>query len=296
MPFYTPLRYPGGKRKLANYFKLLAEENNLLGANYVEPFAGGAAVALSLLIDGFVQEAWINDIDPGIFAFWRCVKEAPEELCRRLRNVDISVTEWKRQRAVQDAQGAEWPDLAFSTLFLNRTNRSGIIRGGIVGGKEQKGELRLDARFNRVELVARIERIADRAGDIRVTCMDACELLRAIKETTERTFLFLDPPYYRERTQLYRDDYDASDHGALAAMIRSVRLPWVLTYNNCMEMRGLYRGMRIIAYDLNYAAALRYKGSEIMIFSRHLLPPNVSTPVLVPFTELRSGSRRSERK
>src|SRR3954465_9221133 len=201
MPFYTPLRYPGGKRKLVNYFKLLVGKNDLLGGRYVEPFAGGAAVAIALLLDGLVREAWINDIDPGIYSFWRCVKEHPEELCRRVRGVPINMDEWQRQRVIQNAENPDWLDLAFSTLFLNRTNRSGIIQGGIIGGKGQKGELRLDARFNRRELVARIERIADKADKLSVSCMDARNVIKDL-EWTKASFFFLDPPYYRNRTKL----------------------------------------------------------------------------------------------
>lgn len=293
MPFYTPLRYPGGKRKLANYFKLLVGKNDFLGGSYVEPFAGGAAVAVSLLLDGFIGDAWINDIDPGIFSFWTCVKESSEELCRRIQGASVSMDEWRRQREVQSAERPDCIDLAFSTLFLNRTNRSGIVRGGVIGGKEQNGAFKIDARFNRRELVARIERIAGKADRLRVTCMDARDLLKEIRSSASlaSALLFLDPPYYLNRAKLYKDDYEAADHNGLAQDLRALNIPWILTYDNCLEIRRLYRGMRCVTYDLHYAAARRYQGAEVMVFSRGLKIPEVPTPVLVPDRDIRAIRR-----
>jgi DNA adenine methylase len=282
VPFYTPLRYPGGKRKLVNYFKLLFQNNDLLGGRYVEPFAGGAAVAIALLLDGFVSEVWINDIDPGIYSFWLCVKNSPEELCRRLHDAVVTVDEWERQRVVQSVEDPDRLDLAFSTLFLNRTNRSGVIRGGIIGGRRQSGALRLDVRFNRRELIARIERIADKSKSLHVSGIDAQEVIKELAPSTLPTLIFLDPPYYRNKTKLYRDDYISSDHQSLATTIRNLDIPWALTYNNCTEICELYRGLRSLTYDLHYAAARRYQGSEVMFFSGHLELPQVNTPALIP--------------
>jgi DNA adenine methylase len=281
VPFYTPLRYPGGKRKLVNYFKRLFEINGFTGGKYVEPFAGGAAVALALLLDGYAREVWINDVDPGIYSFWLCVKEAPEELCRKIRDVAINMDEWYRQKAVQDAESPDFVDLAFSTLFLNRTNRSGIIRGGVIGGKGQEGGLKLDVRFNRENLIARIEKIADKADRLSISCIDALALLKEISSDKAEILIFLDPPYYLKRNQLYRDDYSQSDHEALAEIVRNLDLPWVLTYNNCQDVQLLYSGMPTLVYDLHYAAARRYQGSEIMVFSNHIKAPNVPSPALL---------------
>ncbi|HAY93871.1 DNA adenine methylase, partial [Shewanella sp.] len=81
MAFYTPLRYPGGKGKLAYYLKALIQENNLLDCHYIEPFAGGAGVAFELLMQEYVRKVTINDIDPAIHAFWFSVLNHTDEFC-----------------------------------------------------------------------------------------------------------------------------------------------------------------------------------------------------------------------
>src|SRR5688500_14936336 len=120
--FLSPLRYPGGKRKLANFIRLLYYENNLLDGEYAELYAGGASVALSLLYGEFVTRVHINDIDPAVAAFWSVTLESTEELIKRIRDVAVNVTEWERQRSVQESKAPDPVDLAFSTFFLNRTN------------------------------------------------------------------------------------------------------------------------------------------------------------------------------
>lgn len=69
MDYCSPLRYPGGKGKVADYFKQIFRDNSLYDGVYVEPYAGGASVALSLLFNEYVSKIIINDIDRSIFAF-----------------------------------------------------------------------------------------------------------------------------------------------------------------------------------------------------------------------------------
>jgi DNA adenine methylase len=161
MPFYTPLRYPGGKRRLAPVVSRLLTANKLKNIDYVEPYAGGAAVALSLLFNEFAATVHINDLSRPVFAFWHTVLNATEDLCARVASVRVSMREWERQRSVyDDRDSADLTDLGFAALFLNRTNRSGIISGGVIGGKDQTGAWKLDARFTKPELINRIKRVA----------------------------------------------------------------------------------------------------------------------------------------
>ena len=125
--FPSPLRYPGGKGKVANFIKLLLLENDLLGAEYVEPYAGGASVALNLLFEGFVDHVHINDLDPSIYAFWKVVLDRPDEICQLVRSSPITIDEWQKQRDIQADPDAGELAVAFSTFYMNRTNRSGII-------------------------------------------------------------------------------------------------------------------------------------------------------------------------
>ena len=139
-PFYSPLRYPGGKRKLANFMALVFRTNRLLDGEYAEVYAGGAAVALTLLYGQYARRIHINDLDPGLYAFWVAARDSTAELCRRVQDAKLNMKEWERQRAVQDSLNPDSLDLAFSTFYLNRTNRSGIITGGVLCGEDQTGK------------------------------------------------------------------------------------------------------------------------------------------------------------
>src|SRR5690625_3811558 len=155
----SPLRYPGGKNKTYQYVKHLVEINNI--STYIEPYAGGAAVALRLLINGDVNRIMINDYDKSIYAFWHSVVFHSEELIERIWETEICMDEWFYQKEIQDnKESANLLDLGFSTLFLNRTNRSGIIKAGVIGGKKQKGNYKMDCRFNKHTITERIKLIA----------------------------------------------------------------------------------------------------------------------------------------
>ena len=157
MKFYSPLRYPGGKNKLARFIASLCVSNNISG-HYVEPYTGGASVALKLLLDGYVNEITINDLDRSIYAFWHSILTNTNKFCRKIRNTEVTLNNWKRFRKIfLNKEKASLFDLGFATFFLNRTNRSGIINGGVIGGVKQKGEYKIDCRFNKDNLIDRIK-------------------------------------------------------------------------------------------------------------------------------------------
>ena len=160
--FVSPLRYPGGKLKVVDYIKKIFEENNLYDGVYIEPYAGGASVALSLLFSEYAQIIKINDIDRSIYAFWYSVLNEPEAFCRLINDTPVNMDEWHAQHIVQEhKEEEELLSLGFSTFFLNRTNRSGILSAGVIGGKNQTGNFKIDARYNKKDLIERIETIAD---------------------------------------------------------------------------------------------------------------------------------------
>lgn len=283
--YVSPLRYPGGKAKLANYIKLLVEKNNLSDGVYVEPYAGGASVALRLLQDEYVSRIHINDLDRAVFGFWHSVLNETEALCRLIRDRRVSQAEWHRQKAVQThARDVAVPllDLGFSTFFLNRTNRSGIIAsGGMIGGARQTGEWKIDARYNKPELISRIEFIARYRDRISLYNADAIDLLRDVLPTLpKKTFLYLDPPYYvKGKRRLYANSYEHEDHAEIAKIVTATDYPWVVSYDDTKEIRALYKGRRSRAYGLGYTARDRYEGAEIMFFNDRLRLPR-GTPLV----------------
>lgn len=291
MKSFSPLRYPGGKGCVSNYVKALIEANCLGGCTYVEPYCGGAGVAIELLRLEFAWRIMINDADPAIHAFWKSVVSETEELCRRISAARISVSNWRRQRAVLDApEEHDHIDLGFAAFFLNRANRSGILKAGPIGGFAQSGDWGIDARFNKKVLIKCIEGIGALADRITVSGQDALVLLRSIAPKLPRSSLvYLDPPYVVKGKRLYRNSYDLDDHALVCAAAKSLKsVHWMVSYDNVAEIRELYASHRTITYDLKYSANTSCVGSEIMIFSPKLKLPNVETPANLTEREWRA--------
>jgi DNA adenine methylase len=189
----SPLRYPGGKACMLRLMTRVIVENDMLRCQYAEPYAGGCGLALSLLYDGVVPDIHINDIDPAIWSFWYSILNEKDKLINLISKVDISVSEWEKQKEIYEFNDIEDPvELGFSAFFLNRTNRSGIIKGaGMIGGKDQSGSYKMDCRFNKLDLIRKIERINGYKKRIKLYNLDALDFMD--KQFPEMTFFALIP-------------------------------------------------------------------------------------------------------
>ena len=275
--FVSPLRYPGGKLKVVNYIKRLMEENDLCGGTYIEPYAGGANVALSLLLSKYAKLIKINDIDRSIYAFWHSVLMETENLCRMIQDTDVTLETWERQHELQkNKMEVDLLELGFSTFFLNRTNRSGILNGGVIGGKAQTGKYKIDARYNKKDLIERIEVIAAQRNKIELTSMDAVAFLKRYKRSpAEKTLCYLDPPYYVKGKDLYLNYYNDSDHQTIAETIMKYKGKWIISYDAVDFIKKLYKDYKQTEYYLSYSAGNPSKGRELMIYSDGLILPEV---------------------
>lgn len=283
---YTPLRYPGGKAKLADFIKKVVSENDLIDGEYVEPYAGGAGVALELLFHEYVTKIHINDISRPIFAFWDSVLNDTEKLVKHVRDTKLAVESWDVQKKIlshpADHNNLE---LGFATFFLNRTNRSGILNGGIIGGRDQLGTWKIDARYNAQELIFRIESIAKLRDRIKLSSEDAVTFLRTrLGKLPSKTLIYLDPPYYVKGKALYLNYYSHDDHAEIARLVtkRIKRQKWVVSYDNVDAIRELYSGSNSIVYGLGYSAREVSVGSEVMFFSKGLQIPAPTAAMKVP--------------
>ncbi|WP_206153139.1 DNA adenine methylase [Clostridium cadaveris] len=271
---YSPLRYPGGKNKLANYVFDLINNNHMQGCTYIEPYAGGAAVALKLLIDGHVNNIIINDYDRSIYAFWHSVIYETDKLCELIQNTPINIEIWHQLKEIQKHKyDYSLLELGFSTFYLNRTNRSGVIKAGVIGGLNQNGNYLIDCRFNKNQLIEKIRKISEFKEAIRLYNLDTLELINTVINNLEnQCFIFFDPPYYKKGSTLYVNYYNHDDHVNLMNSISNIRNhKWIVTYDNVSEIEFLYKNFRSITYSLKYTVQKKYIGSEIMVFSNNLL-------------------------
>ena len=269
----SPLRYPGGKAKVANFFQKIIVENNLLDGVYIEPYVGGASVALSLLFNEYVSRIIINDKDRSIYAFWYSVLFDTENLCRLIHDTPITMNSWYQQKDIQkNKETVELLDLGFSTFFMNRTNRSGILNAGVIGGNSQTGNYKIDARFKKDDLIRRIYRIAEYSGRISLYNEDAVLLTQQLIETLpEKSIFYFDPPYYVKGKGLYLNYYNDEDHRNIANMISQIiNSKWIVTYDSVSFIMELYNNFRQQKFELNYSASNSGKGQEVMIFSNNI--------------------------
>lgn len=270
MKFYSPLRYPGGKKRLKDFFKEIIKENFLGGGTYVEPYGGGSSIALNLLFEGHVSKIIINDLDRSIYAFWHSVLFQTEELCNLIRKTPLNVKTWKKQKRIQlEKEKNSLLELGFSTLFLNRTNRSGVLKAGVIGGLNQDGDWKIDCRFHKKDLIEKIRKVASHKKQIEVYNEDAIQLLvRISKKLPKKSLIYLDPPYYVKGKDLYMNHYGPEEHKEVALGIKKIRRRWIVTYDAVPQIERLYKGYRKEKYLLTYTIGNTGKGKEVIFFSR----------------------------
>lgn len=267
-PRISPLRYPGGKSALYSRLRKMIRDMDLAGCTYVEPYAGGVGAGLSLLVTGQVERVVINDLDPAIHAFWTTVQSEPGWLIERIHKAKLDVTEWRRQREIYvAADTSDLSQLGFATFYLNRTNRSGVLNGGPIGGLDQTGNYKIDARFNRDGLAERIRILSLYADNIVPTSRDGIEVI-AEYAPKDDVFIYADPPYFEKAGSLYLNAFSATDHEDLARVLNSVAdRPWILTYDNAPQVAELYAARRRREFELHYSAHRVGKATEVAVLS-----------------------------
>jgi len=293
--FYSPLRYPGGKNKLSAFLAKICVDNNIHN-HYVEPYAGGASVALFLLIEGYVNKITINDKDLSIYAFWYSVKNNCTELCKLIDETEINIENWYRQKEIQKRKKTvDLLTLGFATLFLNRTNRSGIIKGGVIGGIKQDGNYKIDCRFNKEEIKNRIKLIAKYSSNIEILNDDAVDLIDKIQLTSKNneTIFYFDPPYYLKADQLYMNHYLDEHHKGVSDKIKAIHnIHWIVSYDDNINIEKLYLNLPTKKYSFNHSAGPAKSGKEIMFFSNDLKQPKVENYNPVNFKIKKTKNRK----
>ena len=245
--FTSPLRYPGSKRRLSSFVSRALELNALRPKLYVEPFVGGASIALQLLFDEMIDQAILIDIDPFVANFWKAVFFDTEWLIDQIETIEISIEKWHEFKAFSPKTKREY---ALACLFLNRTNFSGILRSevGPLGGREQKSKYKIDCRFPRDTLVRRVERISAHKDKIQgIWVCSWAEGIQRIREMQaagelpgEDVFFYFDPPFFEKAASLYRFYFKNGDHEKLRDFLLTLEDGWILSYDASDQLSLLY--------------------------------------------------------
>lgn len=273
----SPLRYPGGKSKISSFIEDLINLNILDDCTLYELYCGGAGASLNVLFDGVCKKIVLNDIDPHIYSFWYSILNYTDDFLKKIYDTKIDIGTWEKQKSVYNQIGKHsLLEVGFSTFFLNRTNRSGILAAGPIGGKNQFGNYKINARFNKEKLSERIIRIANFKEKIEITKKEAITFLNEVFNIeNESSFVFLDPPYYVQGENLYFNFYTDQDHKKLASKLHQYNdKNWFLTYDNCDEINNYYQSSRRAFLPMRYSLENKRRAKEVMIFSNSLKLPS----------------------
>jgi DNA adenine methylase len=280
MRYQSPLRYPGAKSGLTDVIgDLITRASMKLGAPelFVEPFAGGASTGLRLAATGVVHRVLLADADPLVARFWQVAAADTEWLIDRMMQEPVSLERWDHWRAWQPSRPDD-RDTAVKCLFLNRTTFSGILHGraGPIGGRKQESAYKIDCRFNKEALAARLRFVGDLYTTNRlvdVWCKDWTATLNEVVEwyphlIPNRVIAYLDPPYWSKSEKLYARSFDptggyanarsplehsdwlgALQHYRLAGYLRHhAQVRWILSYDDhpdLTEDAALYAATRM---------------------------------------------------
>ena len=267
---------------MVDFIKSIIDQNNLKGGTYIEPFSGGAAIALALAIDGYMERVVINDYDRSVYAFWHSILHQTDSFINKIHNTPLSIEEWYAQRAIQqNKHNADLFELGFSTFFLNRTNRSGVLKAGVIGGLNQTGPYKIDARYNKEQLIERIQLIAQYKDKFILHNDDAINLLRCYRNIARKNLIYLDPPYYVKGRELYVNFFKEVDHIALSQAVQQRdNLNWVITYDNHSFIHNLYTNAKSLSYALSYSAGTNKQGTELLFCKQDIIIPEHLLPTL----------------
>lgn len=286
----SPLRYPGGKGKISKFMNHVLNVNGLNGT-YVEPFAGGAGIAINLLLADKIDSIIINDLDSSVYTFWKTVLSNCDELIDLIDAVPFdyydhaeSLSPGERYKFwvatkhnFEFYKGTHSTKEAYYFFMLNRLNVSGIISGGPIGGEKQNGTYNISSRLNKKNLIRKILKISEQSERISVKNLEATQLLTQYSMgklcDTDNALLFVDPPYYKQGRALYNSYMTDTLHSMIAkSLLDNIQQNWILTYDTAPQIVELYPYSQIqkYRYKIQYSANKRGKFNEFMFISPNL--------------------------
>jgi DNA adenine methylase len=232
------LRYPGGKSRGKLKDKIIehiAEHHS--GGSFGELFFGGGGITLNLIKEKVVDNVIICEKDIALADLWWQIIDDPRDLIRKVERFTPSVRAFKdvKERVLAE-QGN-----GFDFLVVNRLSHGGRgVKAGPQGGHNQQGQYKIDCRWKTETLVKTIGLLHRLFGTVDVDwfCGSYDDAPWGID------YLYMDPPYWSVGDELYQHNFTEDDHLALFDYLRG-RGGWLLSYNNCPEVRELYQGFNM---------------------------------------------------
>lgn len=261
----SPLRYPGGKSKA---IKSILPHIPLDIGEFREPFIGGGSVFLAVksLFGKCIHKYWINDIYFDLYSFWKYAQNDMENLVSKINYLKLTYSEGRELYRFLKTPDNLSTDLEIAVRFfiMNRITFSGIMDSG--GYSQQAYEKRFT-----LSSIQRLENLSQCLSDVEITCGDYERLLMA---EGNNVFIFLDPPYYQPtKSKLYGvkgDLHTSFDHHRFAECLKQCPHNWLLTYDDCPEIRNLFDFAQVIEFEVqygmnNYKQQKADKGKELFI-------------------------------
>jgi len=273
------IRYPGSKAKLfrdiCNHVPewMLSEMfSTPEGACYVEPFFGSGAFGLNAL--ELVKPSvgvWVNDIDYGMYALWHSVAYEAAALCRYVREFEPTVADFYRLKEQDGERSGCIARDGFNKVALHRMSVSGFgkMAGGPIGGRNQTGDYTVGCRWTPASIeqaIGSANEVLRRFESLRITNIHFRDVLA---ECGSKHFVYLDPPYYVKGGQLYAHNMSHDEHVELAEILSGTEADWLLSYDDCQEIRQLYHWAAFRELKIRYTNAVtkdkRPKNMELLI-------------------------------
>ena len=215
------MSWVGGKKALRDAICLRL---NINCDRYVEVFGGGGWVLFHKPQSKF--EVY-NDFNPNLANLYRCVRDCPDELCEELRYSLNSRTDFEHIRKVLKTR-TEIPDVKRAAYFYQ------IIRQSYASGLDSFGAQPHDMWRN----FPLIFQASKRLQTVVIENKDFEKLIAQYDRPN--TLFYLDPPYYA--TEDYYEDvgFTTADHKRLCNALMNIKGKFLLSYNDCPEIRQLY--------------------------------------------------------
>jgi DNA adenine methylase len=256
-------RYPGGKSKISDHIIATLDKAAEKGYDqFREPFFGGGSIGIKFIAKNKVKNVWINDKDYGIDCLWNSVILYPKELRKMVTEFRPTVEEFYRIKEdllrVDDAKNGSWEKIVkhgFEKLAIHQISYSGLgtKSGGPLGGSRQESKYKIDCRWSPKYICKKIDALHSLFSEAKVDWCSNFDFGGLIENKDSKSLIYLDPPYFKKGNDLYQFGFSVADHERLSKLLRETEHSWVLSYDDCEEIRDFYSWADIQEIGVNYS-------------------------------------------